>query len=617
MSDATVDESAAVKVKTEKDPDGDEVMQTPIGFPASGSVKIEDGPNVKQEAKIKQEKKDEEKDGIKVDGVKGEGVKNESVKNEVTIKGEKINIKGEKKDEDMKNEAKMEGTKKEDDFYALVKGESKGEGTKGESYKGENYKGEAKGEGFKGEAKGEGMKGEGMKGESKRERSRSKKKKKKDKIKKEKDDKKDKKEKKRKGSVSPGGTRKRKSKWGPDTGGFSMAAVAGGRAGLMASAEGDENMPRFSDEEMIQRTLVLENLSLSCTGQELIEFFNGAILAVTGNAVHQAANRNMAPVFAATTTEEESGGHRRKTAELKFRTPDGCNVGMKLNGIEYKGHKVVVRRHESYVRPDDGQDPSVKINLKEMSMAKLIGSSGSGGSGGATGPSPKLSIFNLPEVMTEQIARDLLSQFGKLRMLSLIRDLSTGKIKGYGIFEYDNPNDVDLALVALNGFVCGANTIRIQKLGAQSTAAAPKAQPVAATAMANSMTQKIVSNPVLAMQVKQGREVGSRPSLVVQLLNAVYQEDLMDDGDYDDITAEIHSEASKHGTVTRVVIPKPSKDGAYVDGVGKIFVAFQDLTSARKFQMDANGRKFENRVVCAAFYPMEKFNDGKFKLWSQ
>merc|ERR1712036_91290 len=116
-------------------------------------------------------------------------------------------------------------------------------------------------------------------------------------------------------------------------------------------------------------------------------------------------------------------------------------------------------------------------------------------------------------------------------------------------------------------------------MGAQS-ANAPKSQPVAATAMANSMTQKIVSNPVLAMQVKQGREVGSRPSSVVQLINAVYQEDLMDDQDFEDITAEVHAEASKHGTVTQVVIPKPAKDGAYVDGVGKIFIAFADLTAA-------------------------------------
>merc|ERR1712137_839124 len=334
---------------------------------------------------------------------------------------------------------------------------------------------------------------------------------------------------------------------------------------------GDSAMPRLSEEELIQRTLVLENLSLSVTGQELIEFFNGAILAVTANAVQQAVNKNMAPVFACTVTEEERGENKKKSAELRFRTPDGANVGMKLSGIEYKSNKVNIRRPEGFVKPDDGVDPSARINLHEMSMAKLVGKEGDTRH---SGPAPKLSIFNLPDTMSEQVCRDLLSQFGKLRMLSLIRDLNTGKIKGYGIFEYDDPNDVDLAIVALNGFVCGQNVIRVQKLGgASQTAEAPKAQPVAATAMSNSMTQKIVSNPVLAMQVKQG-------------------------------------------TVTRVVIPKPSKDGQFNEGVGKIFISFADLTAARKFQMDANGRKFENRVVCAAFYPQEKFNDGKYKLWS-
>jgi len=455
MSDATVVDEG-VKVKTEKkDADGDEVMADLSGF--KGTVKIEDDKTIKKEdLKVKQEKKDEEKDikigDSKSEGVKGEGIKGEGVKQEGNVKQEKR--------EDVKGEGlKGEGTKGE---YSLVKGD----GTKGET-KGEG----AKGEGTKGE-----MKGEGVKGESKRERSRSKKKKKKDKVKKEKGEEKEKKDKKRKREESPGGTRKRKSKWGPDTGGFSMAAVGGGRAGLMASAEGDDNMPRFSDEEMVARTLVLENLSLSCTGQELIEFFNGAILAVTANSVHQAANRNMAPVFACTVTEEERGSSKRKSAELKLRTPDGASVGMKLNGIEYKGHKVVVKRPENFVKDGD-QDPSVKINLREMSMAKLVGAAGSGGSGSAGGPSPKLSIFNLPEVMTEQICRDLLSQFGKLRMLSLIRDLTTGKIKGYGIFEYDNPNDVDLAIVALNGFVCGSNVIRVQKPLINNTSCAQRCLP--------------------------------------------------------------------------------------------------------------------------------------------
>merc|ERR1719326_1576540 len=263
-----------------------------------------------------------------------------------------------------------------------------------------------------------------------------------------------------------------------------MTAIPGGR-GIVPMGEGGEAMPRFNEEEMKLRTLMLENLPSHVTGQELIEFFNGAVLAVTANAVQQAANKQAAPVFACTVAEETRGGVRRKVAELKFRTPDGASVGMKLNGIEYKGGKVAVKRCDGF--PLEEGDPASKINLHEMSMARLVGEKGAKGSGG-DGVSPKLSIFNLPEVMSEQIVRDLLSQFGKLRMMSLIRDLATGKIKGYGIFEYDDPNDVDLAILALNGFVCGQNVIRVQKLGgaAQQGNAKEKAQPVAATAMSNS-----------------------------------------------------------------------------------------------------------------------------------
>lgn len=584
------EEAAEPKVKQEKTDIGDDVPVTGGDLdPDKAPVKGED-----KEGKIKDEKKDEKKIKSEGESVKGEGVKGEpSVKKESSFKEESV------KGESAKNES--------------TKGEPK---VKSEGMKGEGSKKE--------EAKGELAKQE-MKTEAKRERSRSRKKDKKDKkVKKERGDspaqkkKKDKKDKKRGRSGSPGGKeRKRKSKWGPDVpAGFSMTAVPGGRSGLVPMPAHDENLPRFNEEETTLRTVVLDGLPSHCTGQELIEFFNGAVLAVTANAVQQAANKNMAPVYACTILEEDRGGSRKKVADLKFRTPDGASVGMKLNGIEYKGHKLLARRPEGF--PLEDGDPASKISLQDMSMARLIGATpGPGGKIGGDGVSPKLSIFNLPEIMSEQVVRDLLSQFGKLRMMSLIRDLATGKIKGYGIFEYDDPNDVELAILALNGFVCGQNVIRVQQLGAAAQqGAAPKAQPVAATAMSNSMTQKIVSNPVLAMQVKQGREVGSRPSVVVQMINAVYQEDLMDDQDYDDIMSEVHTMASKHGGVARVVIPKPAKDGAYIEGVGKIFVCFQDMTAARKFQLDVNGRKFEHRVVCASFYPMEKFTEGKFKLWT-
>ena len=49
-------------------------------------------------------------------------------------------------------------------------------------------------------------------------------------------------------------------------------------------------------------------------------------------------------------------------------------------------------------------------------------------------------------------------------------------------------------------------------------------------------------------------------------------------------------------------------------GVGKIFVHFSDITSARKFQYEINGRKFDEKVVAASFYPLDKFDKGLYTL---
>lgn len=42
--------------------------------------------------------------------------------------------------------------------------------------------------------------------------------------------------------------------------------------------------------------------------------------------------------------------------------------------------------------------------------------------------------------------RDLLEQFGKLRVLNLIKNRQTGKHRGYGFFEYEDPDVTDQAI---------------------------------------------------------------------------------------------------------------------------------------------------------------------------
>lgn len=130
----------------------------------------------------------------------------------------------------------------------------------------------------------------------------------------------------------------------------------------------------------------------------------------------------------------------------------------------------------------------------------------------------------------------------------------------------------------------------------------------------SSMTMKIMSNPALTAQISKGRQVGCQPSTVVQLLNCVYGEDLVDASEVKDINVAVKDEAIKYGSVEDVVIPVPPKDGSFTPGVGKIFVEFKDVTSARKFQAELNGRRWDQRTCCAAFYPLDRLKSKKYTL---
>eukprot|EP00931_Biecheleriopsis_adriatica_P072900 TRINITY_DN47281_c0_g1_i1.p1 TRINITY_DN47281_c0_g1~~TRINITY_DN47281_c0_g1_i1.p1 ORF type:complete len:419 (+),score=95.32 TRINITY_DN47281_c0_g1_i1:48-1304(+) len=391
--------------------------------------------------------------------------------------------------------------------------------------------------------------------------------------------------------------KKRKTKWDADK--ASKPTQMPVQRPEHCETEDKDALPSFTEEEMADRTVIIDPLPLDVKGKELMEFFNGAVLAVTGNTLEH-ANRSMAPIYSCTVTEEDKGKQGQwKVAELRFRTPEGATVCLRLDGIEYAGQAVKLRRPANFVYDLDEEEEA----LESVPLIKLIGLSNN------------CSIFNLPSVLPEPIVRGLLSQFGKLKSLKLPKDVATEKIKGYGIFEYADVADTDLAIRALNGFVCGNNVLRVQKLGgAAAQAAAPPTITRTCTDNPHSITQKIIKNPAVAFDVKQGRLVGSEASTVVQLINAISRTERLEEQDYEDILQEMYSEAAAVGKVIRVEIPRPSADGSNVSGLGKVFIAFEDLTSARKFQLDTNGRKFEERIVCAAFYPSSKFKAGEYNL---
>ena len=99
------------------------------------------------------------------------------------------------------------------------------------------------------------------------------------------------------------------------------------------------------------------------------------------------------------------------------------------------------------------------------------------------------------------------------------------------------------------------------------------------------------------------------PSRVVMFINAISPEDLLDDSDYEEIIDDFRQKCSLYGTVLNVEIPRPNiEEGTYTDDVGKIFVKFSTLKTAKIARYNISGLKYNNRLIVGSFYPESYFD---------
>ncbi|KAF8822961.1 U2 snRNP auxilliary factor, large subunit, splicing factor subfamily protein [Cardiosporidium cionae] len=420
-----------------------------------------------------------------------------------------------------------------------------------------------------------------------------------------------------------------------------------------------------------QRRLYIGNLPPGSTQIDVISFFNGALLAVTvGSGSNYGLNENEVPVQKCEVFNLDS-----RFCFLEFKTLQLTWLCLKLDGkqslfeedayiiifrkggktgelfyvvtlvlrlyatcIAFNGYSLRVGRPHDYVPPPGG-DPAYAAVIPGFDSPPSKEAKPATAPPRGEGSDQKIYIQNIPAEMADEQVKDMLEQFGTLRVLNLIKDLNSGKNKGYGFFEYEDPAHTDIAIQALNGFFCGGNVLVVQRASFNGPPAGwlsmhvyatgrymlifdvlmnlglEKKKDVLVTALPSSMTHRILSHALVGLQIEATRKIGEKPTKVVQLLNTVFQEDLLDNAEYNEILEDIKSEASKYGPLEQICIPRPLPDLSFQEGVGKVFLLFSDETAARKARMMMNGRKFDNtRVVCAAFYPEDRFLEGKYSL---
>ena len=73
----------------------------------------------------------------------------------------------------------------------------------------------------------------------------------------------------------------------------------------------------------------------------------------------------------------------------------------------------------------------------------------------------KLFVGSLPPTTTEESLQDLFSEFGKVRSVKIVKDLFSGKCKGFGFLEMEG-HEARAAIAELDGKSYEGNLLKVK-----------------------------------------------------------------------------------------------------------------------------------------------------------
>ncbi len=74
----------------------------------------------------------------------------------------------------------------------------------------------------------------------------------------------------------------------------------------------------------------------------------------------------------------------------------------------------------------------------------------------------KIIILNLPRVTTQDDLFKLFKPHGSIQSCDIVLDKGTGQSKGFGFVEMPDAHHAAAAIKGLNGFMIGANRLRVK-----------------------------------------------------------------------------------------------------------------------------------------------------------
>jgi splicing factor U2AF subunit len=146
-------------------------------------------------------------------------------------------------------------------------------------------------------------------------------------------------------------------------------------------------------------------------------------------------------------------GGDRSFAFVEFQDPTDATNASNLDGVNYKGTPLKIKRPKDYVPPPGEGGAIIPLPL-----------SGTSNNTNAAQNNPdKLFIGGIPHHLTEDQVKELLKSFGELKAFSLIMDAERKQSKGYAFCEFSDAAVADLAIEGLNNMEIGDRKLVVQR----------------------------------------------------------------------------------------------------------------------------------------------------------
>jgi splicing factor U2AF subunit len=210
--------------------------------------------------------------------------------------------------------------------------------------------------------------------------------------------------------------------------------------------------------------------------------------------------------------------------------------------------------------------------------------------GGLSSLNNKLLVTGFPSSHTKDMIVKISEVFGLVKNVDLVKDPSTGEFKGQVYIEYGDEVDAKKGHSGMMGLKVGDGLLHVKRLQTLSSG-----------------TANIDGEMFKAL-------LEDKPTQCLMLRNVFVKEEIEVREDYKELEDSVKEEMSRYGNCLKVHCPRAPLFGEAesVPGFGKVFVKFSTEEDAEKARSGVYRRRFNGRAVDTIYYPVEKFDDGKF-----